>query len=48
MKTKQSWKPAGHSAARYREMAHRRGAQAKIETPAPTKTREMKRNDLKS
>lgn len=43
MKTKQSWKPAGHSAAKYREMAHRRGCQTKIETPAPLKAREMKK-----
>jgi hypothetical protein len=43
MKTKQSWKPAGHSATKYREMAHRRGCQVKVETPAAIRARELKK-----
>jgi len=43
MKTKQSWKPAGHSAEKFREMGHRRGFQFKIETPMPLKQREFKK-----
>ena len=37
MKTKPTWKPVGHSAKKWREMARRRGSLAVLPEPRPPK-----------